>query len=51
MKKILLLALIFCATGAAANEVTDSLKANVNPICYNRLFFGAGVLLRVGVRF
>ena len=44
MKKLLLLALIFCATGAAANEVTDSLKANVNPICYNRLFLGAGVV-------
>lgn len=48
MKQLLLLALILCAGNAAANEVTDSLKANVNPICYNRLFLGAGAVAAEG---
>jgi hypothetical protein len=44
MKKVLLLALILWAGSIAANNVTDSLKANVNPVCYNRMFLGAGIV-------
>lgn len=44
MKKILLLTLILWAGSISANKVTDSLKANINPICYNRMFLGAGLI-------
>lgn len=44
MKKTLLLALILWAGSISANNVTDSLKTNVTPVYYNRMFLGAGVV-------
>lgn len=44
MKRILLLTLVLWAGSISANNVTDSLKANVTPVCYNRMFLGAGIV-------